>query len=126
MKSTKVSGQLLLQESADPYVSEAKVSLKSGNWSASEDVEEAKKGLNFKQILGYHQCHRTGFGSISIPEVPPKHSYAYRKLLTSMVEEAEEGKYQAKAVQLSVQGQWTKWCSYVRMDLLWKTLLAIP
>ena len=43
-----------------------------------------------------------------------------------MVEEAEEEKYQAKAVQLSVQGQWRKWCSYVRMDLSWKTLLAMP
>ena len=43
-----------------------------------------------------------------------------------MVEEAEEEKYQAKAVQLSVQGQWTKWCSYVCMDLSWKTLLAMP
>ena len=43
-----------------------------------------------------------------------------------MVEEAEEEKYQAKAVQFSVQGQWTKWCSYVRMDLLWKTLLTMP
>ena len=71
-------------------------------------VEEAKKRLNFKQILVYHQCHRAEFGSISIPEVPSKHSYAYRKLLTSMVEKAEEEKHQAKAVQLSVQGQWTK------------------
>ena len=43
-----------------------------------------------------------------------------------MVEEAEEEKYQAKAVQLSVQGQWEKWCSYARMDLSWKTLLAMP
>ena len=40
MKSAKGSGQLLLEESADPYVSEAKVLLKSGNWSASEAVEE--------------------------------------------------------------------------------------
>ena len=40
MKSAKVSGQLLLEESADPYVSEAKVLLKSGNWSTSEAVEE--------------------------------------------------------------------------------------
>ena len=117
MKSAKVNGQVLLRESADPYVSEAKVLLKSDNWSASEAVEEAEKRLNFKQLLGYHQCHRAGFGSISNPEVPPKHAYAYRKLLTSMVEEAEEEKYQAKAVQLSVQGQWTKWCSYVCMDL---------
>ena len=126
MKSAKVSGQVLLRESADPYLSEANVLLKSGNWSASEAVEEAKKILNFKQILVYHQCHRAGFGLISNPEASPKHAYAYRKLLTSMVEEAQEGKYQAKAVQLSVQGQWTKWCSCVRMDLSWKTLLAMP
>ena len=50
MKSGKVSGQLLLRESADPYVSEAKVLLISGNWSTSEMVEKAKKRLNFKQI----------------------------------------------------------------------------
>ena len=124
MKSAKVSSQLLLRESPDPYVSEAKVLLKSGNCSASEAVEEAEKRLNFKQILGYHQCHRVEFGSVSIPEVPPKHSCPYRKLLTLMVEEVEEQKYQAKAVQLSVQGQWTKCCSYVLMDLSWKTLLA--
>ena len=43
-----------------------------------------------------------------------------------MVKEVEEEKYQAKAVQLSAQGKWTKWCSYVRMDLSWKTLLAMP
>ena len=79
MKSGKVSGQLLIRESADPYVSEAKVLLKSGNWSASEMVEKAEKRLNFKQILG-----------------------------------------------LSVQSQWTKWCSCVCIDLLWKTLLAMP
>ena len=48
MKSGKVSSQLLLQESADPYVSEAKVLLKSGNWSASEAVEEAKFQANFR------------------------------------------------------------------------------
>ena len=65
MKSAKVSGQLLLRESADPYVSEAKVLLKSGNWSDSEAVEKTKLRLNFKQILGYHQWHRTRFGSIS-------------------------------------------------------------
>ena len=66
------------------------------------------------------------FGSISIPEVLPKRSYAYTKLLVSMVEEANGEKYLAKAGQLSVQGQWTKWCRYVCMNLSWKTLLAMP
>ena len=31
VKSAKISGQLLLQKSADPYVSEAKVLLKTSN-----------------------------------------------------------------------------------------------
>ena len=35
-------------------------------------------------------------------------------------------KYQAKAVQLSAQGQLTKWWSCVYMDLPWETLLAMP
>ena len=70
MMSAKVSGPLIVREFADPYVSEATVLLKSGNWSASEAVQKAEKRLNFKQVLGYHQRHRTGFGSISIPEVP--------------------------------------------------------
>ena len=42
-----------------------------------------------------------------------------------MTEEAEHEKYQEKAVQLNVQGQWTKWCRYVCMGFLWKTLLAM-
>ena len=126
MKSAKVSGQALLRESVDPCVSEANDLLKSGNCLASEVVEQTEKRLSFKQVLGYCQSHRAGFGSISILEVLPKHLHAYRKLLASMVEEADEKKYLAKAVQVSVQGQWEKWCSYVCMDLLWETLLVMP
>ena len=37
--------------------------------------------------------------------------------------EDEKKKYQVKPVQ---QDQWTKWCSYLCMDHLWKTLLAMP
>ena len=103
LKLAKVSGQLLLQESADPVVSKVKALLKSGNWLPSQAADEAKKRLSFKQIVGYHQHHRTGFGSISIPEILPNHSCAYRKLLVSLEEEADEGKYQAKVVQLNVQ-----------------------
>ena len=126
LKSAKVSGQLLLNESVDPYVSSSNVSLSAGNLNIPEVVNAAENKLNFKNILGYHQSHRAGFGSLSIPEVPPKHSHAYRKLISSMVDELDEEKQLAKAVQLGVQGQWTKWCSFVRLDLSWKTMLAIP
>ena len=66
---------------------------------------------SLKQILGSHQSHKVGFGSSSIPEIPPKHSHAFRKLLASMVEEADAEKFKTKFVQASMQGQWTKWCS---------------
>ena len=38
----------------------------------------------------------------------------------------EEEEFQAKAVQLSLQGNWMKWCDYVKQDLSWKTVLALP
>ena len=77
-KSAKISGQLLLQESADPWVSGAGISLKSGKWLASDAIKDAKKRLCFQHILGYHQSHRAGFGTISLPDVPNKHFHAYR------------------------------------------------
>ena len=126
LKAAKVSGHLLLRDSADEYVSGADIELKSGKWNVSDNVKEAEEILDFKRILGYHQTNRAGFGSVSIPEVPPKRSHEYRKLVSSLVEETEENKVQAKAAQLSVQGQWTRWCNFVRMDLSWKSLLSLP
>ena len=126
MKSAKVSGQLLLRDSADPVVSSANIDVTSGKWSALNNVTEAENNLHLKEILGYHQSNRAGFGSFSIPEIPPKRSHEYRKLISSLVNELDEEKFNAKAVQLSVQGQWTKWCNFVRMDLSWKSMLAMP
>lgn len=107
-KSAKVGGQLLLQESADQYVSGSDISLSGGKMNFSKVVKDAENQLKFKSLLRYHQSHRAGFGSLSIPEIPPKHSHAYRKLLSTMVNELDEEKHQAKAVQLQLQGQWTK------------------
>ena len=125
-KAAKVSGHLLLRDSADDYVSQAHVELKAGNLAVSENVKEAEELLDFKKVLGYHQTNKAGFGSLSIPEVPPKRSHEYRKLVSSLVEEIDQNKVEAKAVQLSLQGQWTKWCNFVRFDLSWKSLLAMP
>ena len=64
--------------------------------------------------------------SKSTPKVPPKWSNAYRKLLSSIVQETAEQDLQAKAAQLSRQDQWIKWCNFLRLDLSWKTMLAMP
>ena len=70
--------------------------------------------------MGYHQCHKTDFGAILIPEIKAKNLYSYRKLLYSVEEEGEQEKTLARIVQVKLQGQWTKWSSFVRMDLSWK------
>ena len=57
--------------------------------------------------MAYHQSHKS--------EIAAKNSYAYRKLLSLIQEETEEEKTLARAVQLKLMSQWTKWCSLVRM-----------
>ena len=89
-KAAKVSGHLLLPDSSDKYVSKSNIELKAGNWSVSQNVKEAEEILDFKKVLGYHQTNRAGFGSLSIPEIPPKRSHEYRNLIT-LVEEIESG-----------------------------------
>ena len=32
----------------------------------------------------------------------------------------------SKAVQLQVQGQWTRWLNYIQQDFSWVTLMAMP
>ena len=125
-KSSKVSGQLLLRDSSDKFVSEANVPLKAGQWQVGKAIKDAENQLDFNKILGYHQTHKAGFGSLSLPEVPPKQSHEYRKLLSSLVTEFDEELYHAKAVQLGLQGHWTKWCSFVKQDFSWKNLLGLP
>ena len=65
-------------------------------------------------------------GSFNIPKTPPKNSHAFRKLIAGIVNEKEEEAFKAKAVQLHLQGYWTQWCDFVRNDLSWRSLLAMP
>ena len=77
---------------------------------------KAENILEFNKILSYHQSHRAGFGALSIPEVPPKHSHDYHKLLSLWGIErifgvkSSEGSSTKTAVCI-------KWCSYVKQGL---------
>ena len=55
--------------------------------------------------MKYHQSQQFCFGSISIPEISAKHNNAYRKLHSTVQEEADKEKLLAKAVQRKLQGQ---------------------
>ena len=126
LKSAKVSGHLLLRDSADSSVSEANMNLRCGSWDVSSEVNKAEQMLNLRKIMGHHQTNRAGLGSSSTPEVPPKRSHEYRKLISTIVEESDQNRFEARAVQLGLQGNLVKWCNYVRFDLSWNTLLALP
>ena len=62
IKSTKVSGHLLLRDSADKQLSESSSQLKSGFWDVTETVVDAESRLEFQKNIGYHETSRAGFG----------------------------------------------------------------
>ena len=126
MKAAKVSGHLLLRESADEFVAGRNPTLKAGFWNVADSVITAESKLEFQKLLGYHQSNKAGFGSFHQPDIPAKNSHAYRKLVSSMLEEDDNDVFRAKAVQLYLQGYWMKWCDYIKNDLSWKTLLNLP
>ena len=117
---------MLLRESADKQISESASQLKLGFWDVAEAAVDAESRLKFQKVIGYHQTSRAGFGSFKSPSIPRRNSHEYRRLISDLVGEVDENAYHAKSVQLHLQGYWTKWCDFVKNDLSWKTLLAMP
>ena len=126
LKSTKVSGHLLLRESADKQISKSAFQLKCGFWAVAEAVVDDESRLEFQKVIGYHQTSRAGFGSFKSPSISCRNSDEYRRLISDLVGEVDENAYHSKSVHLHLQGYWTKWCDFVKNDLSWKTLLAMP
>ena len=116
LKSSKVSGQLLLRDSLDSNVSAAITEITAGKCCASEAVKDAESRLEFEKILGYHKNNR----AITTQKIRPKNT------LSSVVENSDDDKLHTEPVQLNLQGQWNRWCDYIKLDLSWKNLLAIP
>ena len=82
--------------------------------------------LEFQKVIGYHQTSRAGFGSFKSPSILCRNSQEYRRLISDLVSEVDENAYHAKSVQLHLHSYWSKWCDFVKNDLSWKTLLAVP
>ena len=123
LHSTKVSGHLLLKEAADKQISESASQLKCGFWNVAEAVVDPESRLEFQKVIGYHQTSRAGFESFKSPFIPRRNSHEYRSLISDLVGEVNEHAYHAKSVQLHLLGYR---CDFVKNDLSWKTLLAMP
>ena len=122
-QSSKISSHLLLKHPPDVSVS----SLQPGNWKVEETVQACETDLKHKPIIGHHQHSRHGLGYIKTSKVPShKSSRDYRTFISSHHKEIEDTYAISKAVQLKVQGQWTRWLNYIQQNFSWKSLLAMP
>ncbi|XP_057310622.1 uncharacterized protein LOC130648588 [Hydractinia symbiolongicarpus] len=127
LTSTKISGYLLLRHSKDPILSALNPTVKAGTWRANEEVDTVVSELNCKAMVGPIQYGKAGIGVTKRDVIPPKETtYGYRKLVSETSKEIEEESYLSRALQLLVQGQWTRWENYVKFDLSWKDILATP
>ena len=126
LKSWKISGHLLLQDSKDLLVSSVSPSLKSGHWKATSATQITEAELNLCQIRGPLHLGRSGLGSIKPTSVPEEGSQAHRKSVAKTHREIEEEHNLESALQLQLQCQWVQWKNYIQNNFFWKIFLAMP
>ena len=119
LKSCKISGHLLFRNSKDPLVAASNPVLKSGSWKVKDAVRSAESELAFQTIRGPPQFGRAGLGTTKSEGMPAKRTHQYRKLVSVTSTEIDEESNMRKALQLQLQGQWTRWENYVKNDLSW-------
>ena len=84
-------------------------------WDITEAVVDAESRLKFQKVIEYYQTSRAGFGSFKSPSsILRLNSHEYRGFISDLVHEVDENAYQAKFVQLRLQGYWTKWFDFVK------------
>ena len=74
LKSSKISGYLLLRDSKDRLVSSISPSLKSGHWKATSATQITEAELNFHKIRGPLHLSRSVLGSVKPTPVPEEGS----------------------------------------------------
>ena len=109
---SKISGHLLRKHSWDTSVSSCVPKLQAGNWQVQEAVQACETDLKHKPIIGHHQQSRHGLGYIKTSKVPSyKSPRDYRIFISS--HHKEDTYAISKAVQLKVQGQWSRCLNYM-------------
>ena len=81
LKSSKISGHLLLRDSKDPLVSSVSPNLKTGHWKATSATQITEAELNFCKIRGPLHLGRSGLGNVKPTAVPEEGSQAHCKLV---------------------------------------------
>ena len=90
LKSSKISGYVLLKHSQDPSVSSCVPKLQAGHSQVEKAVQACETDLRHKSITGHHQhsCHGLGYSESS--KVPSdKSSRDYRTFISSRHKEID-------------------------------------
>ena len=106
LKSSKISGHLLLRDTKDPLVSSVSPSLKSGYWKSTSATQI--NDLNSCKTRGPLHLGRIGLKNVKPTPVPEEGSQAHRKLVTKTHIEIEENNLE-RALQLQLQCHWVQW-----------------
>ena len=126
LRSSKISGHLLLRDSEDPLVSSANPKIKVGLWNPEKATSIAEAELNFNQIRGPLNQGRCGVGTKKPTVIPPKRTHGYRKLVSAASQKIEDENNIDRALKLQLQCHWMSWENYIKNNLSWKNILAMP
>ena len=127
LKASKISGHLLLRSSQNPLVSGCVPRLQVGTWKAEDAILSCENNIKINQVCGNSHHNRQGLGYTTTPKVPrQKSSKHYRRYISEYHKSIDDTHAFSKAVQLQVQGQWTRWVNYVQQDFSWVFLMAMP
>jgi hypothetical protein len=121
-KVSKARLLLTLRDSKDKSVSDAGIEVRTGRkWSAKRAVTEAESSLKHKDIVGITTTGREGIGVRQHQSWKRADSKEKRKLIQGEIRRTEEEVRAARAVQMPLQGRWTRW-SVPERKLSWDEL----
>ncbi|KAK0140746.1 hypothetical protein N1851_022262 [Merluccius polli] len=109
-KVAKCRAVMMLKDSTDEMVRGAGVTTRSGRkWAADRHVERAESMLKLKDVIGNPCMGRQGLGSTHFQQWTKADPRQRSDMVQAEVRQLEEEGRWSRAVELGVQGAWTKW-----------------
>ena len=125
-KVSKVRYQMMLRDTPDKVIQEAKPELKTGKkWTPSKAITEAESNLRFKEICGATQVGRAGLGQSRPRWFSKQSTTGAREMVTDEIRHMEEETRQAISVGFAKQCAWTKWEDAEPKKITWPTFFTI-
>ncbi|XP_053332775.1 uncharacterized protein LOC128506382 [Clarias gariepinus] len=118
-KVTKAREVLQYRDSSDPKVAKAGIQVRTGRkWRAEEAVQEAEARLRQRSLVGAVSKGRAGLGSFLTSQINTR-GEGRRRLVQEEVRAAVEETRSCKAVEMRLQGAWTRWENAVERKVTW-------